>query len=146
MFGSKDKSRFTESTSSVISKPASKEIKTLIGEGCKVEGNFFIPTATRVDGTIKGDLTGDSGVVIGTQGKVEGNVCATEVMVYGTIVGNVETQKLELKKGSFLNGDINVQQFTAEQGSRFNGRCTMNEPQPVVSPVEIEESKEEILP
>ena len=144
MFGSKDKSRLTDSASSVITKPASKEIKTLIGEGCKVEGNFFIPTATRVDGTIKGDLTGDSGIIIGTQGKVEGNVCASEVLVYGTIVGNIEAQRLELKKGAALNGDIIVQQFTAEQGSKFNGKCTMNEPQPVIPPAEIEEPEEEV--
>jgi cytoskeletal protein CcmA (bactofilin family) len=122
---SKDKSR--EMDMPVVTKSASKDIKTLIGEGCKVEGNFFIPTYTRVDGTIKGDLTGDSGIVIGVNGTVEGNVFGTEIVVYGNIKGNVETQKLELKKGSALTGDIKVLQFTAEFGSSFNGRCTMTE-------------------
>src|SRR5207344_3359734 len=72
MFGGKEKSNSTESTP-VSNRPAStssssKEIRTLIGEGCKVEGNFFIPNATRIDGIIKGDLTGDSAVVIGNNG------------------------------------------------------------------------------
>ena len=124
MFG-KDKSK--ELDDPVVSKSASKDIKTLIGEGCKVEGNFFIPTYTRVDGIIKGDLTGDSGIVIGVKGRVDGNIVASEIVNYGHIQGNVETQRLELKKNSSLNGDVTTNQFMTELGSFFNGKCTMVE-------------------
>ena len=121
MFG-KEKSKEFETP--VVSKSAAKDIKTLIGEGCKVEGNFFIPTYTRIDGTIKGDLTGDSGIVIGIKGRVEGNIVASEIVNYGQVQGNIETQRLELKKGSTLNGDVSVNQLITEQGSAFNGKCT----------------------
>lgn len=126
MFGSKEKPREVASSIPASNKSAnSKDIKTLIGEGCKVEGNFFIPTATRIDGIIKGDLTGDSGIVIGHVGKIEGSVCSSEVIVYGTVEGNIETNKLELKKGSRVNGDITVNNLITEQGCSFNGKCTM---------------------
>ncbi len=126
MFGSKDKSTVSETSTQVTNKSASsKDIKTLIGEGCKVEGNFFIPTATRIDGIIKGNLTGDSGIVIGHQGKIEGSVCASEVIVYGNVEGNIETNRLELKKGSKVNGDIIANNLITEQGCNFNGKCTM---------------------
>lgn len=124
MFG-KEKSGETDMPP--VTKTASKDIKTLIGEGCKVEGNFFIPTYTRIDGIVKGDLTGDSGIVIGVHGAVEGNIVASEVVNYGHIKGNVETPKLEMKKGSKIDGDINVNQFIAEMGSAFNGKCSMSE-------------------
>lgn len=128
MFGNKEKPKDQEVQMPVSSKSASsKDIKTLIGEGCKVEGNFFIPTATRIDGIIKGDLTGDSGVVIGHSGKVIGSVCAAEVVIYGMIEGNVETQRLELKKGSKMNGDVTVAIIVSEQGCIFNGKCTMKD-------------------
>ena len=123
MFG-KDKSKENE-VQPVVNKSASKEIKTLIGEGCKVEGSFFVPTTTRIDGTIKGDLTGENGIVIGNLGKVEGNVCASEVIVYGTVKGNIEADRLELKRGANINGDINVNNLITEQGANFNGKCTM---------------------
>lgn len=123
MFG-KDKSKEND-TQPVVNKSASKEIKTLIGEGCKVEGSFFVPTTTRIDGTIKGDLTGENGIVIGNQGKVEGNVCASEVIVYGTVKGNIEADRLELKRGANINGDINVNNLITEQGANFNGKCAM---------------------
>ncbi len=126
MFGSKEKSNQSEVSAPASNKSASsKDIKTLIGEGCKVEGNFFIPTATRIDGTIKGDLTGDSGIVIGHTGRIVGSVCASEVIVYGTVDGNIETNRLELKKGSKVSGDITANNLITEQGCNFNGKCSM---------------------
>lgn len=123
MFGGKDKP--TEIPTVSNKSVTSKDITTLIGEGCKVEGNFFIPTATRIDGIIKGNLTGDSGIVIGNKGRIEGNVVASEVVVYGNVTGNIETNKLELKKGCVIEGDLIVNNLVTEQGCTFNGRCSM---------------------
>jgi cytoskeletal protein CcmA (bactofilin family) len=143
MFG-KEKSREFSDTP-IVSKSSSKDIKTLIGEGCKVEGNFFIPTNTRIDGAVKGDLTGDSGIVVGVNGSVEGNIVASEVVNYGNIQGNIETQRLELKKGSSLNGDITTSQLNAELGSSFNGKCTMSEkPRYVPEASEHQEQHQEL--
>lgn len=123
MFGSKNTNK--ESESPAVSKTVSKDVKTLIGEGCKVEGNFYIPSFTRIDGTIKGDVTGESGLIIGNNGCVEGNIYAAEVLVYGKVAGNIESLRVELKKGSHLDGDISVSHFLAESGCFFNGRCSM---------------------
>lgn len=128
-----NKEKATSFETPSVSKTSSKDITTLIGEGCKIEGNFFIPTITRIDGIVKGDLTGESGIVIGNSGKVEGNIFATEVVLYGEVKGKIETKRLELKKGSKLNGDISVSSLIAENGCMFNGNCKMNEQ--VQSPV-----------
>lgn len=125
MFGSKEKTNHVETPVVTNKSASSKDIKTLIGEGCRIDGNFFIPTATRIDGMIKGDLTGDSGIVIGHAGKVVGNICASEVIVYGAVAGNIETTRLELKKGSSVRGDITVENLLTEQGCVFNGKSTM---------------------
>jgi cytoskeletal protein CcmA (bactofilin family) len=139
MFGAKEKSKEMEATQVASNKSASsKDIKTLIGEGCKIEGNFFIPTATRIDGIIKGDLTGDSGIVIGNNGRVEGNICASEVHVYGTVAGNIETNRLELKRGSNVNGDITVNNLLTEQGCTFNGKCIMKSEESNVTELKVE--------
>jgi cytoskeletal protein CcmA (bactofilin family) len=132
MFGKNEKttreSDTNASSSNVSAKSSSsKEIKTLIGEGCKVEGNFFIPNATRIDGIIKGDLTGDSPVLIGANGRIEGHITAAEAVIYGTVIGNIDTMRLELKKGCVVNGDISVTNLVSEQGTTFNGRCTMKQ-------------------
>lgn len=134
MFG-KEKTR--EVQTPITSKSTSKDIKTLIGEGCKVEGNFYIPTYTRVDGTVKGDLTGESGIIVGNQGKVEGNICSPEVVVYGTVSGNIECQRVELKKGSSISGDISSTYLIVENGSRFNGKSAMVEESKFESTAEV---------
>lgn len=128
MFGSKDKPNSINNDVPVMNpnkSASSKDMKTLIGEGCRVEGSFFIPTPTRIDGTIKGDLTGDSGIVIGNKGRIEGNVCAPEVVVFGNIEGNVDANRLELKRGANISGDITVNNLITEQGGIFNGKCNM---------------------
>lgn len=126
MFGNKERPDSTESSYQPVSKPvSSKDARTLIGEGVRVEGNFFIPTPTRVDGVIKGNLTGDSALVIGEKGWIEGTVCATEVLLLGTIEGNVEAKRLEMKKGSRMIGDILVDDLITEVGCTFNGKCAM---------------------
>lgn len=144
MFGSKEKAKETESMIPASKSASSKDIKTLIGEGCKVEGNFFIPTATRIDGTIKGDLTGDSGIVIGHMGRIVGSVCASEVVVYGNVEGNIETNRLELKKGSKVNGDITVNNLVTEQGCTFNGKCIMKTEANNVTELNTDESSSTI--
>ncbi len=139
MFGKNDKIKESGAPVATHSQPSklasSKEIRTLIGEGCKVEGNFFIPNATRIDGIIKGDLTGDSGVVIGGNGRIEGNISASEAIIYGTVVGNVDVHRLELKKGSSMNGDVTVVNLVTEQGCTFNGKCIMK-------PIEVSHAPE----
>jgi len=123
MFG-KEKAR-EEEIPVVAARNSSKDVTTLIGEGCKVEGTFFVPTTTRIDGIIKGDLTGEIGIIIGNSGKIEGNVCSKEVTVLGHVFGNIEADRLELKRGSIVEGDIVVNNLLTENGAVFNGTCTM---------------------
>jgi cytoskeletal protein CcmA (bactofilin family) len=115
-----------------IHKTPAKEISTLIGEGCKVE--------TRIDGIIKGDLTGEVGLIIGSKGLVEGDVCAAEVVVYGNVVGNIEADRLELKRGSNINGNLSVNNLVTENGALFNGSCAMKSTDKNISEISSEAS------
>ncbi|MCX7878552.1 MAG: polymer-forming cytoskeletal protein [Ignavibacteria bacterium] len=141
MFGNKEKSKDVDNPVMSHKSATSKDIKTLIGEGCKIEGNFFIPTATRIDGTIKGDLTGDSGIVIGNSGKVEGNICSPEIIVYGNVTGNIETNRIELKRGAIVTGDIKTNDLITEAGAVFNGKCIMKSEADNVTELKSSESE-----
>jgi len=136
MFG-KEKTGSEVHDSVPVIKTSSKEVTTLIGEGCKVEGNFFVPTTTRIDGIIKGDLTGEVGIIIGNKALIEGNVCASEVIVYGNVTGNIEADKLELKRGSNINGDITANNLFTENGAVFNGKCNMKFPEKNVTELTV---------
>ena len=124
MFGQKDKQTFPISTSS---KSDNAQIKTLISEGCKFEGDLFSPDYTRIDGNVIGHLRGEGGLVIGEKGVIDGDVSSVEVAVYGIVNGNVKAHKLEIKKGGSVMGDVSVDDLIMEQGSKFNGQSKMTE-------------------
>jgi len=116
-----DKEKRSSKTDSVTT----SEITTLIGEECLFEGNITTSASTRIDGKLKGNITGQSSLIIGEDGVVIGEVRSDEVTVYGKVEGIVESSRLEIKKGGHVSGDIFVHTLTVEDGGLLNGRCTM---------------------
>jgi len=128
MFGQKSKD-----SSSSINMPSSRsaesaQIKTLISEGCRFEGNLFSPSNTRIDGYVTGNLSGENGLIIGEKGNIVGDVSAIEAVIYGTVRGNIKAHKLEIKGTGKVLGDVVVDHIIMEYGSHFNGNLKMNEP------------------
>jgi cytoskeletal protein CcmA (bactofilin family) len=77
----------------------SNEITTLIGEGRLFEGDIPSPSSTRVDGNIVGNIKGKGSLIIGNKGVVSG-----EVIVYGKVEGNVQSERMEIKKAEAFTG------------------------------------------
>ena len=123
MFGQKTKETFPTTSSSKVD----NQIKTLISQGCKFEGDLFSPDSTRIDGNVIGHLRGDSGLIIGEKGVIDGDISSVEVVVYGTVNGNIKAHKIELKNGSNVAGDITIDELIMEVGSKFNGQCKMQD-------------------
>ncbi|MBK8552439.1 MAG: polymer-forming cytoskeletal protein [Ignavibacteria bacterium] len=130
MFGNKSKE--TTYSDEVRTPPKSfnspqEKVLTLISEGCKFEGNLSSPSTTKIDGHVVGNLRGESGIIIGEKGVVEGNVNAVDVIIYGNVKGNVKAHKLELKRSGSLEGDIVIEELATETGSKFNGTVKMGD-------------------
>ena len=105
-------------------------ISTLISEGCIVDGNLKAPAFARVDGSVTGHVTVDEGLIVGEKGAITGNVITKEMVVYGTINGNLEVQSLEIKATGKINGDIKTQVLKVDTGGIYNGYLSMTNPQP----------------
>ena len=104
----------------------SSKVETLIGPSTKITGNINSTGTVRIDGTYTGDIATISDVIIGKGAYIKGNIKATSVSISGTIEGNIKcTGFLELLPPGILTGDIEVNNFTIENGSTFNGRCNM---------------------
>ncbi len=106
------------------------EIKTLIGEGCLFEGNLTLSDSTRIDGHVKGNIKSRGVLVLGESGLVEGDISASEVVIYGRIMGNLEADRVEIKRNSSVEGDITTRTLIVEEGAVYNGRCSMNREEP----------------
>ncbi len=102
-------------------------ISTLISEGCLIDGNMKAPAYARIDGQLKGDVIVEEGLILGEKGSILGNVITKELVVYGTINGNLQVSSLEIKKTGRVNGEIMTQTLSVENGAIYNGSLSMSQ-------------------
>ena len=70
-------------------------------------------------------------LTIGPNGKVNAAVKSREVVVLGSIQGNVEaSDKLEIRKDARLVGDIKTARIIIEDGAYFKGSIDIVKPEP----------------
>jgi len=109
-----------ESTESLI-------VNSIIGEGSEFRGEFKIKDLLRIDGYFKGTIITDGKVLIGRTGEVDTDIQAGIVVVGGEVRGNIIAKKrVVLLSTSRLFGDVITPSLVVEEGTIFQGRCTIN--------------------
>lgn len=99
---------------------------TIIAGGTEIKGNIESKGDIRVDGTLLGNLTTTSKVLVGASGKIIGDVNALQADVLGNIKGNLKvTELLYLKNNCEINGNIYAGQLQVDPTASFNGECHM---------------------
>ena len=100
----------------------------LISNGTDIVGDVISNGDIRIDGTLKGSLNTKGKVVIGTTGKVNGEVICKNSEVSGIVEGKLSVEQLlNLKASSKIIGDIATSKLSIEPGAKFTGNCKMNE-------------------
>lgn len=100
----------------------------LISNGTDITGDIKSNGDIRIDGLLRGNLSTKGKVVIGTTGKVIGEVVCKNSEVSGTIEGKITvSQLLNLKVSSKILGDIATSKLSIEPGATFSGNCKMSE-------------------
>ncbi len=103
---------------------------SFIGETMRIQGTITSTEDLHLNGEIKGQVeAGTSRVTVGPGCKVEANVKAREVVVSGTVKGNVEsTERVTLKSGANLVGDVKTSGIVIEDGAYFKGGIDITRP------------------
>jgi cytoskeletal protein CcmA (bactofilin family) len=100
----------------------------LISNGTDIIGNIKSTGDIRIDGSLKGNLNTTGKVVIGTTGKIVGEIICKNSEVSGIIDGKITVgQLLNLKASSKIWGDIATSKLSIEPGAIFSGNCRMSE-------------------
>lgn len=108
---------------------AATPLGTLIAEDVEVTGDLCFAGAIRIDGRIKGNLVGQSLLVISAKGHVEGNISCNDAVVDGTVVGDLAIANfLELQSNSKVCGAIRYGQLLMDQGASVSGQLSKTEP------------------
>ena len=116
-----------------------------LGKSVIVKGQIFSREDLTLDGEVEGTVElQEHRLTVGPNGKVMASVKAREIVVLGTIHGNVEaSDKIDIRKEAKLVGDIKTARIVIEDGAYFKGnidiiradasRAAAPRPQPVAS-------------
>lgn len=103
-----------------------QKIDTLIGVETAITGSINSDGVLRIDGIHNGDIESKSEIVIGESGKINGNIYARNVSVAGEVRGNIVCKEvLEILTSGMVDGDVQVEKLTINEGAIFNGKCVM---------------------
>ena len=99
----------------------------VIGKSVQIRGEVKGSEDLLVDGQVEGTITlSESRLTIGPNAKVEAHVSARDVVVLGTLNGNITaTGRIELRQGSNLNGDISAARLSIEENAIFKGKVDL---------------------
>ncbi|MGH9660679.1 MAG: bactofilin family protein [Bryobacteraceae bacterium] len=103
--------------------PDSSRGAAMIGKSVTIKGQIISREDLVVDGEIEGSIELlDHRLTIGPNGKVSAGVRAREIVVLGSITGNVEAvDKIDIRKDAKLVGDIKTARIVIEDGAYFKG-------------------------
>lgn len=106
-----------------------------INEGTHLKGNIKSDGFFRIDGTVEGNISNPSKVVLGKTGVVSGHLNCENADVEGRIEGVVNiTGTLTLKSTAHIEGEVTVGKLAVEPGAVFNATCTMHGSKPKTAP------------
>jgi cytoskeletal protein CcmA (bactofilin family) len=119
-------------------KHALGEITTLLGRGASFEGKLTFEGTVRIDGRFKGEVFSDDVLVIGEGAIVEAEIDVGEIIVQGTVLGNIKAKRaIEVHAPGRIKGDIHTPSLQIDKGVMFEGRSFMEgavKPAPSPSP------------
>ncbi len=111
----------------------------VLGKSVIVKGQIFSREDLTIDGEVEGTVElQEHRLTVGPNGKVMASIKAREIVVLGTIHGNVETtDKIDIRKEANLVGDIKTARIVIEDGAYFKGNIDIvraEAPRPVPAP------------
>ena len=99
-------------------------VKSALGPGTIIEGNFSFDSPVCIDGTLIGEVHSSSVLIVGENATVNAKISVGSLIVLGNVTGMVEAKDLvEIRAGGSLEGDIDTERVAIEEGGWFQGRC-----------------------
>ena len=121
----KDNSEFEEKSTNDVFRPAKGDAKVVIGNGVTITGEIKKADEVQIDGEADVTMKTDN-IVIGLTGKCKGNIETHNADIWGSFdgdlkasgtltiqeegvaTGTIEYQKMHIKLGGKLSGDIKI--------------------------------------
>lgn len=91
-----------------------------------IRGDIETDGTLRVDGRLEGNVLRAAAIVVGTSGVIVGNVHAAEMVICGTIHGNIDVDhRVELESTANVIGDLAADAILVHEGGTVRGRLVI---------------------
>jgi cytoskeletal protein CcmA (bactofilin family) len=103
----------------------------VIGKSVMIKGQIFSREDLTIDGEVEGSVElHEHRLTVGPHGKLQAGVKAREIVVLGSVHGNVEAaDKIDIRKDARLVGDIKTARIVIEDGAYFKGSIDIARPE-----------------
>lgn len=107
--------------------PALEQVGTIIGPGAVLDGPLTTKDSTRIDGTVKGNVTISGALIVGQEGKITGTVSAMNAYIAGEVTGNISAPqgKVEISDTGKVIGNVTCKGIIIDENAIFSGQCDM---------------------
>lgn len=117
----------------------------VIGKSVTIRGQIFSREDLTVDGEVDGSIEAqENRLTVGPNGKLQAGIKAREIVVLGTVNGNVEaSDKIDIRRDARLVGDLKTSRIVIEDGAYFKGSIDITKvdvkpaPQPKPAPAPV---------
>jgi cytoskeletal protein CcmA (bactofilin family) len=107
-----------------------------IGKSVVVKGQIYSREDLYVDGEVEGTIeVQEHRLTVGPNGKVQASIKAREVVIRGTVHGNISAgEKIDIRKDAKLVGDLKTGRIVIEDGAYFKGSIDIVRPEVTRTP------------
>ncbi len=107
-----------------------------LGKSVMVKGQILSREDLTIDGEVEGTVElQEHRLTIGPNGRVTATLKAREIVVLGTIHGDVEAaEKIDIRKDAKLVGNIKTARIVIEDGAYFKGSIDITKPEVAKAP------------
>lgn len=99
---------------------------TILTAGCHFSGKLYCKGATRIGGTIEGEIVAEGILIVEVDAVVNAQVRAEEVVVHGRLEGALTVQRrIEICSTADVQAEITTPNLVVHEGAIFNGRTSM---------------------
>ena len=104
------------------------ELNAFLGEGTKFDGSLSFEGTVRVEGTLKGNIFAKDILIVGDNGKIEGEIEVDTIIITGYVKGNIRAaRRVEISPPGKFYGKIETPTFVLHEGAVFEGNCSMEQ-------------------
>ena len=110
-------------------KPSAGSTRNVLSSDVEIKGTVKFQHDLIVDGKIEGDIQSTGKLTVGENARLKAEIKTGTVVIYGKVHGNMNvTDRVELKAGAEVIGDIKAAVLTIEAGAIFVGKSTVGTP------------------